>query len=159
MSRANKNILIVIGGLAVIVVVFMLGLLIGKNQGRSATIQSLGPTINALYPPPAAVIHNLTGKILNIAGATITLQVPDPNDYLPHADNSPRATQNRYAVVTKDTIIKLLNYKKLDNRGLPQITILKLTDLKTGETIIVQSAANIKDARQFDATEIDLLQS
>lgn len=159
MNSTGKKLLIGIVGLAALVIIFGLGVMLGQSQGRNAVLNSLSPTIKAIYPAPPAVIKSLTGKITNIAGATLSLQVPDPNDYLPHADNSPQATQIRYAVVNQNTVIKSINYQKMDSHGLPQVTILKLTDLKTDETVTVQSNTNIKDAQQFDATEIDLLQS
>ncbi|HXF44056.1 MAG TPA: hypothetical protein VNK70_01150 [Candidatus Paceibacterota bacterium] len=153
----SKKTLTIIVALAILAVVFGLGSYAGKSIGRKEMKKELSPLLSYIFPEPPAEIKSLGGKITGIYGATINLEVPDPDDYLPHTDGSPRKTETRFVTVNANTEIKLVNYGKIDGRGAPETRTLKLTDLKVGDAITVESAENIKEAEKFDATKIFLI--
>lgn len=157
MNPQKKTTLTILIGVILLALILAIGFSLGKKQGANETKRNLTPLLNYAFPPPPAEIKTLSGKVTGLSGATIYLEVADPNDYLPHTDGTPRATETRYVGVTKDTAIRLLNYGRIDRQGLPQITALKLSDLKVGDAITVQSEENIKNAEKFDATEINLV--
>ena len=157
MTPRSRTIVFIFVGLAVLALVLALGVYLGKNQGAKETTEKLSPLLDYAFPKPPDVIKSLSGKITGIYGGTVNLLVPDPNDYLPHTDNTPRATQTRFAPVTKDTKFFLIDYSKLSATGQPRIAGLKLSDLKVGDAVTVTSTENIKDAEKFDATEISLV--
>lgn len=109
------------------------------------------PTQEMVYPKPAEVLHSLSGTVDKVYGATIFFNVVDPNDYTPHADGTPRTMQLRAASLLPETELSYTN-------SITNITrAFKVTELKTGDNITVESAGNIKDATKFDVTKVYLI--
>ena len=144
-------ILIVVAGMAF---GFYLGQKKGAITAAKETEIKLQPLVDLAFPKPPEDIKSLSGVIKGIYGATINLEINDINDYLPHTDGSPRAKETRFASLTSKTKIVSIDTTKLDSNGNPQITELKLADLKVGDTITVRSEQNIKEAKKFDITKI-----
>lgn len=136
---------------------FFAGNLRGEHQGAAVAEQKYAPLIDSAFPKPPAELTSLSGTVKSTYGATITLEVYDPDDYLPHADGSPRAKQTRSANVTGSTTYTLVNFGKLDKQGNPARTTLTFKDIKEGDTVTVRAAANIKTAQTFDVTSVELV--
>jgi hypothetical protein len=139
--------------IAALVIMFAAGVFVGLGLGRrqgetlgaAAAEKKLQPLIDLAFPKPPAVIKSFGGTIKDIFGAKITLEIRDPDDYLPHTDG----TQPK---------ITLVDYTKKDAQGnSPLQMALKLSDLKAGDQINVRSDQNIRDAKEFIATEIELI--
>lgn len=148
--------------LAVVIVVvavgsFFVGLLIGEKRGSEQTRQALDPVLDIAFPKPPEEMFALNGTVRDVVGATISLEVSDPNDYLPHADGSPAATQVRYANLTDQTRLLSYDMNRVDTNGDPLVTQIQPSDFKAGDSVLVRSDANIRDAQQFDVTEVDLI--
>ncbi len=135
----------------------LIGYFIGQaTENQTATAKYM-PIINAGFPAPSGTLHNLTGQVTNVYGATITLTVNDPSDYLPHLDGLPQATQSRNANVTSATKYFSVDNTKPNPDGSPTRTAITLASIKAGDTVVVQSAQNIFSASTFDVTEVDLV--
>lgn len=154
MTKKAFLILIVI---IVVLAAIWVGYEIGSKQGKEQADTQLSKIVEQVYPKPPEKINNLAGTIKTIYGATIDLEVTDPNDYLPHADGSKQDTNIRYASVTPDTKILLIDATQIDSQGNPKITEIKLLDLKEGDVVSVRSNENIKDAKKFDVYQIELV--
>lgn len=136
---------------------FYLGQKKGTTTGAIETETKLQPLVDLAFPKPPDDIRNFSGMIKGIYGATINLEINSPEDYLPHVDGTPRKKETRFASLTSKTKIVLIDSAKLDAQGNPKITDLKLADLKAGDTITVRSEQNIKDAKKFDVTKIEMV--
>ncbi|MDP1706291.1 MAG: hypothetical protein Q8L36_00530 [bacterium] len=129
----------------------------GKQTDKKETsneLQQLKNIVEDIYPTPTE-IKALNGTIKNIVGARISLEVSDPNDYLPHTDGSVRKTEIRSANVLSNTTYSLIDYNKVDKDGNFSVTKISLTDLKTGDQITVRSNTNIKDLKSFDVIAVE----
>ena len=134
------------------------GKLQGEKEGAARVEGELRPLVDRAFPPPPPEIANFGGTIKDIYGAKITLEIIDPDDYLPHADGTPQRRENRYVLVSADTKITLVDYAKRDAAGVsPLISSLKLSDLKVDDVVSVRSDKNIRDLQEFDATTIELV--
>lgn len=140
------------------VLILSLGLYLGNKNGRKIgnkeTEDRLSPIVNSVFPKPADEITNLTGVIKEIYGAQISFEIADPADYLPHPDGTPQKKQIRTASISKSTQIVSISF---DKQGNPKTTPLKISDLKIGDTITVRSDQNLREAKKFDASQIELL--
>ncbi len=136
---------------------YALGQQKGERTGKAAAERELKPLVEAIYPAPPAVVQSLTGTVKVVAGGTISLEVQDPADYLPHLDGSPVRTTVRAAIVSSATKITLVDTAHPDKSGAPATSSLRLSDLRPGDIISVTSEANIRDVKQFDVTEIQLV--
>ncbi len=127
-----------------------------KNGQQSAApeVAQLKAIVNDTYPAPIET-KSLSGTIKSIAGARISLEITDPNDYLPHPDGSARKTETRLANVLSNTTYSLIDYNKIDKDGNFLITKISLADLKIGDQITTHSSTNIKDAKSFDVIAIE----
>ncbi len=145
--------------LIVVVLVFgaALGFFLGMRTGKNSADDNLEKVVGLIFPKPAEEIYSLTGKLLAVNGATLSIEVRDPNDYLPHVDGSEPAKETRYASLLTDTKITLIDIGKLDTSGNPEKSNIKANDLQTGSTVTVRSNANIKDAKKFDVTEVEVV--
>ena len=155
----KKTVLILLVALLVVTGV-ALGFYFGQNRGEQKTeetLETLGALVNQVYPPPPEVMQAMGGTIKNIYGATINLEVLDLDDYLPHADGSPRAREFRFVSVSGATEIVLVDYTKPQQDGSPTITPLAFSDLKPGDEIKVMSKENIRDAKKFDVTRVEVI--
>lgn len=132
----------------------VIGLLIGfwggSTVGKTNAERELLPLVNLAFPKPGDDIRSFTGTVMGIFGATISIEIDDPADYLPHLDGSPRATQTRFANTTPDT-----KYVFITN-GETKTTPSSISDIKNGDDITVRSNDNIRDAEKFDVFEVDL---
>jgi len=134
------------------------GLSKGRGQGRVTTEARLQPLLDYAFPKPAADLRSLTGTVKNIYGAEITLDVNDPDDYLPHLDGTARAVETRTVSVSSETQIVLIDTRQIDSNGNAKRTPLQLSSVKNGDRITVFATENIRDAQQFDAVRIELVQ-
>ncbi len=144
----KKNI---ITAVVFVIIGLVAGYFIGQQTGQSAAEKKFSPLVELAFPKPADEMQSLTGTVKAVVGATITLEINDPADYLPHLDNSPRTTQIRYASITPDTKYVAVSNGSVVNKP------FSLSNIKTGDTITVRSNANIKDTQRFDASEVDLV--
>ena len=152
-----KTFTITIVVLAALALALALGLALGRKQGGAKVEQKLSPLVDLAFPKPSDEIKNFSGTITKIYGAIINLEIVDPDDYLPHTDGTPYIKEIRLASISSATQITLVDYTKPDNRGNPTITSIELSNLKTGDTITVQSDENIRDAKKFDVTRVELI--
>ncbi len=125
----------------------------GRKEGTKATEEKLKPIIDLAYPQ-AEKIDNLTGIVKTVYGAEINFEITDLSDYLPHPDGSPQKKQMRAVSISRFTVLVAV---ALDKQGNPKSSPIKMSDIKIGDTITVWSDQNLKDAKKFDATRIELL--
>ncbi len=141
----------------ILVVAVALGFYFGQDSGEQQAEEKLKPLVDAAYPPPPEVMHAIGGIVKNIYGATIDLEVIDPDDYLPHLDGSPQARELRFASVSDATEIAVVDYTNPQPDGSPTITPIGLSDLKPGDEVKVISSENIRDAQKFDVTRVEVI--
>ncbi len=156
----NKNILI-LGGVLLVIIFFVGGFFIGQSTGRTEG-QKMGEAqyksvVETIYPKPPEVLNSVTGKVTNIYGAAIEIEINNPEDYLPHTDGTPQTKQTRLVNTTPDTKYLFVDYTKFDKSGLPTQSNGAFSNIKAGDTITVESAANIITEQKFDATKVTLV--
>ncbi|MCL4404027.1 hypothetical protein M1432_01670 [Patescibacteria group bacterium] len=149
----NKSLLIAIA-VVILIVGGVIGYFIGQMNGRQAASNEYLPIVNMAFPAPSGTLNDLQGTVENVYGATISLTVQKPSDYLPHPDGSPRATETVNANTGPNTQFVSIS---LDKNGNPVRTPITLADIKSGDTVMVKSAQNIFSATTFDVTEVDLI--
>ncbi len=156
--KKTSLIVIVIVFVAIAAVALAAGFYFGNAQGRKEgekiAKDELRPLVNLAFPPPEEKIMSLTGVIKGVYGASVDFEIVAPSDYLPHLDGSPQKKELRTASVSQSTEIVQM---ALDKQGNTKITTIKISDLKIGDTITARSSVNIKTAKKFDATRIELL--
>ena len=160
----TKNIVLVIVVIALLALVLTLGLSLGKKQAvkesgaeKEETIEKLKSLVDLACPKPPSEIKTFSGTIKGIYGATIDLEIIDPEDYLPHTDGTPQRKEVRFANVSSATTFTFNDYTTPDGRENPTITTIELSDLKIGDKISVRSDQNIRDAEKFDVTRVELV--
>lgn len=126
------------------------GAYLGRGAGLRAARSEYQALLDLAYPPPAAEIHRLSGAVRAVVGGTIQLEANDPEDYLPHLDNSPRKIALRRANVSGATEYVLVDYSKPQANGDPSRASFTLSDLKAGDKIVVESEENIREAKSFE---------
>ncbi|MFA6407621.1 MAG: hypothetical protein WCV80_02875 [Candidatus Paceibacterota bacterium] len=129
----------------------------GTKQGVTVAEEKLLPIVEKIYPKPAEIIKRASVSITKILGATLTVEMNDPEDYIPHTDGTPKKKISRYVTVTGSTKIIQVNPAKRDAQGKPQTTVIKLSDLKVGDIVLVSTEENIRTTQLFDATQIELV--
>lgn len=154
MEPQGKNVLWIVGATAFIVGLAA-GYWAGNTTGMRAGEARLKPVVDLAFPPPPDEMYALTGVVKSIYGTSITLEIDDPDDYLPHADGSPRRKQTRTVSVSSATTFSDVNFRSLDREGNPVRTSFAFTDLQPGNTISVRSASNIRRAESFDAISVE----
>ncbi len=137
---------------------FFLGQMNGKKIGTAQTETKYAPIVDAAFPPPPAEMIVLSGVVKSTYGATIVIEINDPDDYLPHADGSLRAKQTRTVNVLGNTTYATVNFGKFDKQGNPTRTPITFNDIKTGDTVTVHAATNIKTAQTFNATAVEVVE-
>ena len=158
----NKTLTIITVAVIVLVVFglgFYTGQTNGKKQGAVQAENKYKALIDIAFPPPPAEMTSLSGVVSGVYGATINVEITDPNDYLPHVDGTSQKKQVRYASITSATKIISINHAKLDAQGNPEIKTIRLSDIKIGDTITVRSDQNIKNAQKFDVSQVELIKS
>lgn len=158
---AKKNLIIFVV-LVLVAAGVLVGTLLGRRQGEvegaSRVREELQPLIDRAFPPPPPEITSFGGTIREIYGAKITLEIVDPDDYLPHTDGTPQKKETRYVLVSTATKITLVDYTKRDAAGVsPLVKSLNFSDLKVGDIVNVRSSKNIRDLQEFDASEIKVI--
>lgn len=156
-----RKVFIIIFALLVATSVFVLGFYIGQRKGiqteKKEATEKLQPLVDLAFPKPPEDIRSFAGTIKAIYGATINLEIDDPDDYLPHTDGTRRRTEVRFASVTSNTKIIRIDATKLDAQGNQIKTDIKFSDLKVGDAITVRSDTNIRAAKKFDVTSIEVV--
>lgn len=150
--EGNGKTMWVVGAL---VVGLIAGYFVGDARGGAAAEEKYLPLIDLAYPKPPAILATLTGEIGEIYGATITLKVADPDDYLPHPDGSPQRIELRAVNVSANTTYTDVDYGTLVRGGEPTRTPFVFDNLAVGDVVTVQSAENIRDAKTIEATAIE----
>ena|SRR3989344_9374865 len=159
MNKTLTIITIIVVVLITLSLGFYIGQTNGKKQGFVQAENKYKALIDIAFPPPPAEMMSLSGVVKGVYGATINLEVTDPNDYLPHVDGTPQQKQIRYASITSATKIISINGTKLDAQGNPEIKIIQLSNIKIGDTLTVRSDSNIKNSQKFDVIEVSLIKS
>lgn len=149
--ETKKNIALSLTLLAVgILVGFLIGYFVAnKSTPRVSQNTDLQNLVNIAFPKPPDDLRMVSAKILKIDGMRVEFETPDPEDYLPHADNSPQATMTRVGKVTNETVMK-----RIDTSATKEVK-LTLSELKTGDTITIISAENVRTAKEFDILLIE----
>lgn len=150
----NKNSLIMTAVIFIVIGIlagFWGGSMLGKRAGQAAAEEQLAPLVDLAFPKPAEDIRSMTGTVKGVYGATINLEINDPNDYLPHLDGTSRAKQSRSANVTPNTKYVVVLNGQISNKPFSS------SDIKTGDIITVRSDQNIRDLKTFDVFEVDLV--
>jgi len=136
---------------------YYLGNTIGFSNGKEAANTQLSGIVGLVFPKPAEEIHSVAGTITAISGATLTLEVNDPEDYLPHVDGTSQKTMMRYASLTGSAKIILVDSTKVDANGNTPTTELQPSDLKVGDNVMVQSNQNIRTESNFDVVQVQMV--
>jgi len=121
----------------------------GTQKGEQKA-DELTPLVEMAFPKPAEVINVINGTVTAVYGATLAIEIENPEDYLPHADGSLRATSTRQATMTPNTVITIDSVS-----GSAAGTS---ADIKVGSAITVRTDANIRTTDKFDAIEISVMQ-
>lgn len=152
----NKKTLII---LIVVLLAFgiAVGFFFGMKNGKESADENLQKVVGLIFPKPPEEIFSMTGTLKAVNGTTLSLEVRKPDDYLPHVDGSAPATETRYVSVLGTTKITLIDITKIDAKGNPETTELKINDLKIGGALTVRSDKNIKDEKSFDANQIEVV--
>lgn len=161
-QAANKksNAPAVIAAVALIIgfcIGFFAGNLRGRSEGTKTAEEKYAPIVDSAFPRPPEEMLSLSGIVEDIYGASIALEVADPDDYLPHTDGSRRAKQTRTANVLGNTFYTIVDFGKLDKQGNPTRTPITFGDIAVGDTITVSAATNIKTAQAFDVTAVEVI--
>lgn len=155
-NAPNKKIALPLILLALgLVVGFAAGFYQGERQGATTAENRLAPVIDLAFPKPSTEMFALTGAVKRVYGATIELEIDNPDDYLPHPDQSPRAKETRRANVTAATSYAIIDFSKFDATGNPVRTAFALADLKESDIVTVRSTENIRNAESFDVTAVE----
>jgi len=136
---------------------YYLGNAVGFSNGKTAADMQLSGIVNLVFPKPPQEIHSIAGAIKGISGATLTLEVNDPEDYLPHVDEVRQKKITRYASLMGTTKILSIDFTKIDSKGNPRTIELKPSDLKIGYNVMVQSGQNIRTESKFDVIQIEIV--
>jgi nitrogen fixation-related uncharacterized protein len=151
MARKTLVLLIII---AVALAALVAGFLWGKDRGQTTGEEQYRYLVDRAYPKPPPEMTSLSGTIKAIYGATIDLEIIDPDDYLPHPDGSPQKKEIRFVTITGSTNITLTDYTE---PGYLEAKPLTQSDIKVGDIIKVTSNKNIRDAEKFDAHAIEVI--
>jgi hypothetical protein len=131
------------------------GYLYGERVGG----EKIRKLIDIVYPQPPKEMYELDGLIVGTDVDTVTLEIQDPNDYLPHIDGTDSLKQRRVVSITSTTKIMMADQNTLDANGEAVVTSVKFSDIKVGVRAIVKSLENIKDATSFSANEIEVFKN
>lgn len=139
--KTNPAVLFVVG----VLVGGILGFYVGDRAGRAA----LKPVLDVAYPPPAKDMKAFTGKVASVSSGGFVLEIPDPDDYLPHPDRSARRTELRTVLVTPET--------KVVYAGPAGEQAVSAANIAEGHRVRVESASNVRSARTFTASVVRVL--
>ncbi len=151
--KQTSTVLLVV---AVAAVFFGAGYYVGSTgmwgKSPSATENQYRSIVNAVYPQPAQYIGNMSGTVKGVFGALLSVEVNDPEDYLPHTDGTPAKKMNVGVNITKDTSIVVVSMSAggTQKQG-------AMSDIKVGNTVNFWSSQNIRGAKQVDATIVQVI--
>lgn len=151
--EGNKNVFTIIG-IVMLIAGLAAGYFIGDARGAATTESALLPLIETVIPRPPEVMNSLSGTVSGTYGASFSIAVVDPDDYLPRLDGSPKSLESRTVNVSAGTEYALIDYTSIDREGNPRRTPLTLSDLRVGEVVTVWSNENIRDAGSFEASVV-----
>lgn len=153
----TKKSLAVFGVVIIVFLIIVVGLYLNQKDDGKEIEETLPPLVDPFYPKPPEILMSLSGTIKGISGGLMDLEIMDPDDYLPHPDGSPQRKELRFVSLFSDTEIVLIDYTNPQPDGNPTVTPLKLSDLKGGDEVRVESKENIRDAKEFDAQRIEVI--
>ncbi len=147
--KKTRTALIVV---AIIIVMVAVGYYFYNKMAaqRTAELQQ-EERLASFYPKPPEVVNNNGGTVKGIYGAMLLVETPNMNDYLPHADGSPRTTSSIALNITNTTVLSSVSLS--DGREVP----MRLSNIKIGDTIRFWSDANVRTAKQADATIVQII--
>jgi hypothetical protein len=121
--------------------------------------QTVARELAARYTAPQE-LHALSGVVRGVYGATIQLEVEDPEDYLPHADGTPRRRVVRFATVTPRTNIVRFSEVTLgeNTHAGANSDALPLSAVKPGMLVRVLSDENLVTTPRFLASEVRIIE-
>jgi len=156
----NKSILIlslvvalIIGG----VVGYFVGSSTGFESGKATQDEKFGGLVDLVFPKPPEMIRSASGIIKAVNGSSLSLEIGDPDDYLPHTDGTQQKKIARTITLTPTTKILLIDSTQIDTQGNPKITELSATDLKVGGAVTVRTQKNVRTETSFDAEQIEMV--
>lgn len=138
--------------IASVAIGFFGGYFFGMNKGKVVTTQKLEPVINQIFPKPANDIRSASGVIKNITGNNVEIEIPDPDDYIPHADGSPVRKISLIGIIDDSTKISIV----LLSDGFSQKTAT-ISDLKVGDSIGFGVNENMRGKDKIKIAYIDIV--
>jgi hypothetical protein len=156
-SKMRRNIWI--WGVTIVLVVAALAATYISQKGesekkRAADIQQAIEKQAREYPIPA-VVKTVSGIVKGVYGATIHLEIDDPQDIIPHTDGTPRRKLLVFASLLSDTRVLLVDLKHLDARGNPNESALDVSGIREGDSITVTTNSNIVESQRFDVSRVE----
>lgn len=158
MNKPISTILLVAGALLIFVGGYVFGNANGVRTGGEAVRESTQTLLDISYPPPPDETFALVGVVRNVSGARMMLEVADFSDYLPHTDGTPQATEIRFASITGNSRIYRVDESTVDEYGNPVSRDIEFSEIGEGNTVLVRAEENIRDKKEFDVVEMELLQ-
>ncbi len=144
--------------LIAIIGIGLLGFFAGKKLGQEETREEFSAILNMAYPAPPQNLTTAGGTITDIYGNRVTIDMIDPEDYLPHPDGSPHKKIERELKIDNKTQITKLNYSDPQPDGTPTKTKLGIKDLRKNQEITVYTKENLRTNKKVTATEIKLFE-
>lgn len=158
-NSTNRGQILWIAVVIALIVGALAGFLLGKQTYEKAAeeeISRLSAIVDYVYPPPPETITTLSGTVLGIHGATITLEINSIDDYLPILDGRDRRKEVRYANFSGTTEFIETRVSERGEFGLPPTSPITIDNIEVGNVVRVRSEQNIRDLEEFDVTRIEL---
>jgi len=144
---------LIIGG----VIGYFAGSSMGFQNGKIAQDEKLGGLVDLVFPKPPETIRSASGIITAVNGGSLSLEIGDPDDYLPHTDGTQQKKIVRTAIIAPTTKILLIDSTQIDTQGNPKITELPATDLKVGDAVTIRTQKNIRTESSFNVEQIEIV--
>lgn len=149
MQKSNKILLILI----LVIAVGVAGFFIGKNSNQEE-ISNLRQIVETVYPEPPEVINKTSGIVSDVQGATIYLEMNDPEDYIPDPEGDEQDKITKYVSTSNETEIIEISFSESGDQIESSIST---SDLEKGDEIVVTSDENIRTNERFNAKRVELL--
>lgn len=150
----NKKILLIIAIVAIIAIVVVAIILLGKNKDNEPT------KFDEKNVEIAQEIYGFTAVIKNINDQVLTLE-----GSIPAVSGEPIKGTVKASVTDQTKIVRLKFPTEIEDKTkpvYPEEIVLKLSDLKVGDSINIASATNISDniknGTQFSLTSIFIIE-
>lgn len=160
-SNTPKIILYILAVIVLLGVGFASGFYTGKKNGEKMINKEIAQKseeykkiVDIAYPKPPDEIFEISGRVISKGDDYVVINTIDPDDYLPHPDNSPRKMLERKVKVDKNTNIIFVDLTKMNPDGTAFASKTSLNSINVNDLITVRSNDNIKYATEFTATEI-----